>query len=74
MMRDQDEYDFMRDPDHYSLKLNALLRKHGMRCILDAGDAELTHPKFGKCRIYAYHDREDYEKVVAFLESHGVDP
>lgn len=52
----------------------ALMRKHGMSGHLDPGGAELHHPTFGKLRISAYDERDDYETIVEFLRRHGAEP
>jgi len=55
-------------------KIQALLQKHKMYGYNDPGGAELIHPQFGKCRISAWDDEDDYWAIVKFLKEHGVEP
>jgi hypothetical protein len=64
--------DYQRELEEYGPRLQALLHKHRMYGHLDPGGAELTHPQFGKLRISAYSEKDDYKTVVAFLRKHGI--
>lgn len=52
----------------------ALRARHDLGFVHNPGGAEFTHPHYGRCQIDFMDDQEDYQKLLDWLRSKGLEP